>query len=45
MASAAEGGKLQATFSNGKKYAAEVVGRAEGYDVAVISSSRTAPTT
>ncbi len=36
VASAAEGGKLQATFSNGKKYAAEVVGRAEGYDVAVI---------
>ncbi|MFD4631691.1 S1C family serine protease [Streptomyces sp. NPDC058284] len=36
VASAAEGGKLQATFSNGKKYAAEVIGRAEGYDVAVI---------
>ncbi|WP_308117538.1 S1C family serine protease [Streptomyces anatolicus] len=36
VASAAEGGKLQATFSNGKKYAAEVVGRAEGYDVAVL---------
>ncbi|MFH8566523.1 S1C family serine protease [Streptomyces sp. NPDC017988] len=36
VASAAEGGKLQVTFSNGKKYAAEVVGRAEGYDVAVI---------
>ncbi|KUF15716.1 S1C family serine protease [Streptomyces silvensis] len=36
VASAAEGGKLSATFSNGKKYAAEVVGRAEGYDVAVI---------
>ncbi|GGR81249.1 hypothetical protein GCM10010252_19710 [Streptomyces aureoverticillatus] len=36
VASAAEGGKLSATFSNGKKYDAEVVGRAEGYDVAVI---------
>ncbi|MFD6434309.1 S1C family serine protease [Streptomyces venezuelae] len=36
VASAAEGGKLQVTFSNGKKYAAEVIGRAEGYDVAVI---------
>ncbi|WP_030559799.1 S1C family serine protease [Streptomyces aureocirculatus] len=36
VASAAEGGKLSATFSNGKKYSAEVVGRAEGYDVAVI---------
>ncbi|MFF3643025.1 S1C family serine protease [Streptomyces sp. NPDC002564] len=36
VASAAEGGKLQVTFSNGKKFAAEVIGRAEGYDVAVI---------
>ncbi|MFF7363893.1 trypsin-like peptidase domain-containing protein [Streptomyces sp. NPDC008125] len=36
VASAAESGKLTATFSNGKKYEAEVVGRAEGYDVAVI---------
>ncbi|MGW5867443.1 S1C family serine protease [Streptomyces sp. NPDC055239] len=36
VASAAEGGKLAATFSDGKKYEAEVVGRAEGYDVAVI---------
>ncbi|MGP4000031.1 S1C family serine protease [Streptomyces sp. 8N706] len=36
VASAAEGGKLTATFSNGKKYAAQVVGRAKGYDVAVI---------
>ncbi|MCM2578572.1 S1C family serine protease [Streptomyces meridianus] len=36
VASAAQGGKLTATFSNGKKYAAEVVGRAQGYDVAVI---------
>ncbi|MEC4018884.1 S1C family serine protease [Streptomyces sp. H27-D2] len=36
VASAAEGGKLNVTFSNGKKYAAEVVGRAKGYDVAVI---------
>ncbi|SPE53733.1 Periplasmic pH-dependent serine endoprotease DegQ precursor [Streptomyces netropsis] len=36
VASAAEGGKLRATFSNGKKYEAEVVGRAQGYDVAVL---------
>ena len=37
VASAAEGGgKLTATFSNGKKYEAEVVGRAQGYDVAVV---------
>ncbi|TJZ50280.1 PDZ domain-containing protein [Streptomyces piniterrae] len=37
VASAAEsGGKLTVTFSNGKKYDAEALGRAEGYDVAVI---------
>ncbi|MGW5942828.1 S1C family serine protease [Streptomyces celluloflavus] len=36
VASAADGGKLTATFSNGKKYDAEVIGRAQGYDVAVI---------
>lgn len=36
VASAADGGKLAVTFSDGKKYDAEVVGRAEGYDVAVI---------
>ncbi|MEU6113798.1 trypsin-like peptidase domain-containing protein [Streptomyces sp. NPDC047117] len=36
VASAADGGKLSVTFSNGKKYDAEVVGRAQGYDVAVI---------
>ncbi|WEH40905.1 trypsin-like peptidase domain-containing protein [Streptomyces sp. NBC_01218] len=36
VASAAESGQLTATFSDGKKYEAEVVGRAEGYDVAVI---------
>ncbi|PRH80824.1 protease, partial [Streptomyces solincola] len=36
VASAAEGGKLRATFSDGKSYEAEVVGRAEGYDVAVL---------
>ncbi|CAM5630022.1 hypothetical protein GCM10010329_21920 [Streptomyces spiroverticillatus] len=36
VASAADGGELSVTFSNGKKYAAEVVGRAQGYDVAVI---------
>ncbi|MFI6943953.1 trypsin-like peptidase domain-containing protein [Streptomyces sp. NPDC050418] len=36
VANAAQGGKLSATFSDGKKYAAEVVGRAQGYDVAVL---------
>ncbi|WP_455358399.1 S1C family serine protease [Streptomyces sp. SYSU K21746] len=36
VASAADGGELSVTFSNGKKYEAEVVGRAEGYDVAVL---------
>ncbi|MEV7865306.1 trypsin-like peptidase domain-containing protein [Streptomyces sp. NPDC088124] len=36
VASAANGGDLTATFSDGKKYNAEVVGRAQGYDVAVV---------
>ncbi|MGW8062056.1 S1C family serine protease [Streptomyces ziwulingensis] len=36
VAEAVDGGKLSATFPNGKKYAAEVVGHAQGYDVAVI---------
>ncbi|MEV6650042.1 trypsin-like peptidase domain-containing protein [Streptomyces sp. NPDC051219] len=36
VASAADGGKLSVTFSNGKKYDAQVIGRAEGYDVAVL---------
>ncbi|NGN69175.1 PDZ domain-containing protein [Streptomyces sp. A7024] len=36
VASAAQGGQLTATFSNGKTYDAKVVGRAQGYDVAVI---------
>jgi putative serine protease PepD len=36
VADAAKGGKLTATFSDGKKYAAQIVGRAQGYDVAVI---------
>ncbi|MFI1656555.1 S1C family serine protease [Streptomyces sp. NPDC020472] len=36
VASAADGGTLAVTFSDGKTYDAEVVGRAEGYDVAVI---------
>ncbi|MFH9232322.1 S1C family serine protease [Streptomyces globisporus] len=36
VASAAESGELSATFSDGKKYPAEVVGRAQGYDVAVL---------
>ncbi|MEU7054462.1 trypsin-like peptidase domain-containing protein [Streptomyces sp. NPDC046197] len=36
VAEAVDGGKLTATFPNGRKYDAEVVGRAQGYDVAVI---------
>ncbi|EFE68460.1 S1C family serine protease [Streptomyces viridosporus] len=36
VADAVEGGRLSATFPNGKKYGAEVVGHAQGYDVAVI---------
>jgi putative serine protease PepD len=36
VAPAANGGTLTVTFSDGKKYDAEVVGRAQGYDVAVI---------
>ncbi|MFF3308273.1 S1C family serine protease [Streptomyces sp. NPDC002952] len=36
VAEAVDGGKLSATFPNGKKYNAEVVGHAQGYDVAVI---------
>jgi putative serine protease PepD len=36
VAPAANGGKLTATFSNGKTYTAQVVGQAQGYDVAVI---------
>jgi putative serine protease PepD len=36
VAPAADGGTLTVTFSDGKKYDAEVVGRASGYDVAVI---------
>ncbi|MFI6344936.1 trypsin-like peptidase domain-containing protein [Streptomyces sp. NPDC050560] len=36
VASGADGGKISVTFSDGKKYTAEVVGRAQGYDVAVI---------
>ncbi|MBC2902819.1 trypsin-like peptidase domain-containing protein [Streptomyces cupreus] len=36
VAEAVDGGKLTATFPNGKKYDAEVVGNAQGYDVAVI---------
>src|SRR5262249_51204025 len=35
-AEAVDGGKLTATFPSGKKYDAEVVGHAQGYDVAVI---------
>ncbi|MEU9388506.1 trypsin-like peptidase domain-containing protein [Streptomyces sp. NPDC048324] len=36
VADALDGGKLTATFPNGRKYNAEVVGHAQGYDVAVI---------
>ncbi|MEV5310826.1 trypsin-like peptidase domain-containing protein [Streptomyces sp. NPDC052610] len=36
VADAVDGGKLTATFPSGKKYDAEVVGHAQGYDVAVI---------
>ncbi len=36
VADAVDGGNLTATFPNGKKYDAEVVGNAQGYDVAVI---------
>ncbi|MGV9559105.1 S1C family serine protease [Streptomyces sp. NPDC003522] len=36
VADAVDGGKVTATFPSGKKYDAEVVGHAQGYDVAVI---------
>ncbi|MER5716661.1 trypsin-like peptidase domain-containing protein [Streptomyces sp. NPDC002132] len=36
VAEAVDGGKVTATFPTGKKYDAEVVGHAKGYDVAVI---------
>ncbi|MFE0945992.1 S1C family serine protease [Streptomyces mutabilis] len=36
VAEAVDGGKLSATFPNGRKYEARVVGHAQGYDVAVI---------
>ncbi|WP_317452666.1 S1C family serine protease [Streptomyces sp. CBMA29] len=36
VAPAANGGKLTVTFSNGKTYDAAVIGRAQGYDVAVV---------
>jgi putative serine protease PepD len=36
VAEAVDGGKVTATFPDGKKYDAEVVGNAQGYDVAVI---------
>ncbi|UED85220.1 S1C family serine protease [Streptomyces profundus] len=36
VAAAADGGDLSVTFSDGQSYDAEVVGRAEGYDVAVM---------
>lgn len=43
VADAVDGGKVTATFPNGKKYDAEVVGHAKGYDVAVIKL-KNAPT-
>ncbi|GAA2731630.1 S1C family serine protease [Streptomyces nogalater] len=36
VAEAVDGGRLTATFPSGKKYDAEIVGHAQGYDVAVI---------
>ncbi|MFF0163044.1 S1C family serine protease [Streptomyces sp. NPDC005263] len=36
VADAVDGGKVTATFPTGKKFDAEVVGHAQGYDVAVI---------
>ncbi len=36
VAEAADGGRLTATFPDGKTYEATVLGRAQGYDVAVI---------
>ncbi|MEU6417006.1 S1C family serine protease [Streptomyces spiralis] len=36
VADAVDGGRLTATFPNGKKYDAEIIGHAQGYDVAVI---------
>ncbi|MGV9319516.1 S1C family serine protease [Streptomyces sp. NPDC003660] len=36
VAEAVDGGKLSATFPDGRKYDAEVVGHAQGYDVAVV---------
>ncbi|WP_428815157.1 S1C family serine protease [Streptomyces albus] len=39
VANATQGGKLTATFSDGKKYDAHVVGNAQGYDIAVLKLS------
>nr|BFD83922.1 trypsin-like peptidase domain-containing protein [Streptomyces sp. Xyl84] len=36
VADAVDGGKLTATFPDGRKYDAEIIGHAQGYDVAVI---------
>lgn len=41
VAPSLNGGKLTVTFSDGKTYPASVVGRAEGYDVAVIKLDQT----
>lgn len=42
VANGARGGKLTATFSDGKKYDAKVVGEAQGYDIAVIKLTNAA---
>lgn len=36
VANSTRGGRLTATFSDGKKYQAKVVGEAQGYDIAVL---------
>ncbi|MDH6625036.1 putative serine protease PepD [Streptomyces sp. LBL] len=41
VAEAVDGGKVTATFPSGKKFDAEVVGHAQGYDVAVIKLKNT----
>ncbi|MYQ48405.1 PDZ domain-containing protein, partial [Streptomyces sp. SID4985] len=43
VADAVDGGKLTATFPDGRKYDAEIVGHAQGYDVAVVKL-KNAPT-
>ncbi|MDX3587992.1 S1C family serine protease [Streptomyces europaeiscabiei] len=43
VAEAVDGGKVTASFPDGKKYDAEVVGHAQGYDVAVIKLKNAPP--